>query len=268
MSWTRIAALARKDAAELAASKTIWLGPLAMLTAAVVLPPGVVLAVPAWVDASSSSLGELVEVVRVTAWHPGLGLDDAALVQAFVLHRFLPLLALVPVVSTLTIVTTSIVTEKQARTLEPLLATPLTSGELLVAKIATAFAGAMTLTGVGFLLLVAIVAMAGRPGVAATFFAAEPLLLMWLVAPSASLLTLVLGTVVSTRAKDARAAQQFGVVVVVPFVAVFMSGLSGGAALSQGVLVAAAAVLIVLAAVVGRIAVARFEHERMLTDWT
>lgn len=265
MSWARIIALMRKDAAELLLARSLWLGPLAMLVPAVALPLTLVFAMtPAGLP---DELGEMAEIARRVQWPPGDGLASTALAQAFVLHRFLPLLALVPIVSALTLVTTSVVTEKQARTLEPLLATPLTAGELLVAKIAMAFAGALTLTVFGFALLVGATAALGEPGVAGTFFSAQPLLLVWMVAPSASLLTLVLGAIVSTRAKDVRSAQQFGVVVIVPFVGVFMSGLSGGGLLSPGTLVGVAAGLVAVALLLGRVAAARFSRERMLTEW-
>lgn len=265
MSWTRIAALMRKDATELALARTLWLGPLAMLVPALALP--LALAFAPLPGGAPEALLELAELARDIEWPPGATLAPEALAQAFLLHRFLPLLALVPIVSALTIVTSSIVTEKQARTLEPLLATPLTADELLVAKIAVAFAGAMALSAVGFTLLVGAAAGLGAPGVAGTFAASEPLLLVWLVAPSATLLTLVVGAIVSTRAKDARSAQQFGVVVIVPFVAVFMSGLTGGGTLSPATLVAVAVGLTSLALALGRVAAARFSRERMLTEW-
>lgn len=267
MSWSRIAAIARKDVAELTLATATWLGPLAMLLPAVALPLVVVYGIPAWTTTVPSDLEELAGLARDLQWGPGADLSPTALAEAFVLHRFLPLLALVPIVSALTIVTTAIVTEKQARTLEPLLATPLTTGELLAAKVGVAFAGAMALSALGYVLLTGAAWLLGSPGVAGTFLTLEPMLLVWLVAPAASLLTLVLGAIVSTRAKDARSAQQFGAVVIVPFVAVFMSGVTGGGMFPPAGLVAVAAVLVALSLVLWRIAAARFARERMLTDW-
>ena len=54
--------------------------------------------------------------------------------QALLIGQFLPLLVLVPVIGAMALVTTSIVDELHARSLEPLLATPITTLELLVAK--------------------------------------------------------------------------------------------------------------------------------------
>jgi hypothetical protein len=107
-------------------------------------------------------------------------------------------------------VTTAIVGEKQARTLEPLLATPLTTAELLVAKTGTAFVLALTLLATGLVLLIAGTALAAAPGVAATLVTGRVIALVGGVAPAASLVALTLGAIVSSRAKDARAAQQAG----------------------------------------------------------
>jgi len=266
-SSARIAALMRKDAAEFGAVPSLWLGPLAMLVTAVALPLVTVIALPLWMGTDPLDAREIADAARAAAWRPGAALPERALAEAFLLHRFLPLLALVPVVGALTLVTTSIVGEKQARTLEPLLATPVTAAELLAAKVLIAFAMAMAIGAAGFGLLVGGVAAGASAGVAATFFAAEPLLLVGLVGPAASLVTLVLGAIVSTRAKDARSAQQIGVVVVVPFVLVFMSGLTGGDALPPSTLAAVGAALVVLAAGLGVVAVRLFDRERMLTDW-
>jgi ABC-type Na+ efflux pump permease subunit len=267
MSLARVAALMSKESADLRAAKGVLLAPLAMLATAVATPLLIALVLPAWVGESLDAADDVVELAR-TVGLPGVaGLDDAALVQAFLLHQFLPLLALVPVIGAMTLVTTSIVGEKQARTLEPLLATPLTAAELLLAKTASAFAVSVLLAALGFVVLAGIVAGFGLPGVAGTLFTARALTFVWAVAPAAALVALTMGAIVSTRAKDARSAQQAGVLVVLPFVAVFVAGLSGELTVTTRALWTATAALIALAAGLWAIAVRLFDRERMLTDW-
>ena len=267
-SWARIRALAGKEAAELRASKGVLLGPVAMLVTAVLMPLGLAVGVPAW---SGEPLDDVADLVRL-AQHfqvPGAaGLTDAALVQALLLHQFLPLLALVPVVGAMTLVTTAIVGEKQARTLEPLLVTPLTTAELLVAKTGTAFALALTLLVAGAVVLVAGTALTAEPGVVGTLVTGRVLALVGGVAPAASLVAVTLGAIVSSRAKDARAAQQAGVVVVLPLVGGFVAQLNGQTAFSTVDLVLATAALLVVAGGLGWVAVRVFDRERILTEWT
>jgi ABC-2 type transport system permease protein len=268
MSLTRLLALMHKEAADLRTAPGVLLGPLAMLAVAVATPLAVAVVLPAWSGERLDDAGDLVELARTVAAPGGAALDDAAAVQAFLLHQFLPLLALIPVIGAINLVTTSIVSEKQARTLEPLLATPLTTGELLLAKTGSAFLVAAALGALGFVLLVGAVAMFGLPGVAGTLFTARPLTFVWAVAPAASLVALTLGAIVSARANDARSAQQAGVFVVLPFVAVFVAGLSGALTLTTPLLWAATAALLALAAAFWALAVRLFDRERMLTDWS
>jgi ABC-2 type transport system permease protein len=267
-SAARILALAGKEVADLGASTGVLLGPLAMLLTAVLMPMALAVGVPAW---SGEPLDDTADLVRLAHQFqvPGAGgLTDAALVQALLLHQFLPLMALVPVVSAMTLVTTAIVGEKQARTLEPLLATPLTTAELLLAKTGTALSLALTLLAMGCALLVAVTVVTAEPGVAATFVSGRVLALLAGVAPAASLVALTLGAIVSSRAKDARAAQQAGVVVVLPLVGGFVAQLNSQAAYATADLLFATFGLLVVAAALGVVAVHVFDRERILTEWT
>lgn len=267
-SWARIAALLRKEGAELRVTPGVLVAPLFMLLAALAIPVVTALVLPGVFDEPLDDARDLVELARR---HGGPDLDrlgDAASVQALLLQQFLPLLALVPVAGAMTLVTTSLVGEKQARTLEPLLATPVTAFELLAAKTLSALAVALTLLGLGFAMLVGAAVVAGEPGVAATLVSASSLALIAGVAPAASLVALTLGAIVSTRAKDARSAQQAGVFVVVPLVAAFIAGLNGALVLTTTRLIWAAVALVAVAAVLAVIAVRLFDRERVLTDWT
>ena len=58
-----------------------------------------------------------------------------ARVQLFIFQQFLIVFLLMPITGAMALAAHAIVGEKQARTLEPLLATPITTGELLVAKV-------------------------------------------------------------------------------------------------------------------------------------
>lgn len=268
VSWGRLAALMRKEAAELRAAPGVLLAPLFMLLTAVAIPVFTTIVLPGAFDAPLDEAEDLVEIARRFGAADVSRLSDAAAVQVLLLHQFLPLLALVPVAGAMTLVTTSVVGEKQARTLEPLLATPLTSFELLAAKTLTALIVALAFGALGFVLLVGAAALAAERGVAAMLLSTRALALLAGVAPAASLVALTLGAIVSTRAKDARSAQQAGVVVVVPLVAAFIAGLNGALVLTTTRLLWAAAALLVVAAALAVVGVGRFDRERVLTDWT
>lgn len=267
-SWVRLSALMRKEAAELRAAPGVLWAPLFMLLTAVAIPVATAIVLPAVFDEPLDGAQDLVGIARRFGAADVSGLSDAAAVQVLLLHQFLPLLALVPVAGAMTLVTTSVVGEKQARTLEPLLATPLTSFELLAAKTLTALTVALVFGALGFAVLIGAAALAGEPGVAMMLLSTRALALLLGVAPAASLVALTLGAIVSTRAKDARSAQQAGVIVVVPLVAAFIAGLNGAEVLNTTRLLWTAAALLVVAAALAVVGVRRFDRERVLTDWT
>ena len=129
--------------------------------------------------------------------------------QAFLIGQFLPLLVLVPVLGAMALVTTSIVDELHGRSLEPLLATPITTLELLVAKAGSAFIVSLVLLAAGCLLMALVTAALASPGVLAALVTPRAIAILGGLAPAAAAAALMLGVVASSRAKDARTAQQF-----------------------------------------------------------
>lgn len=268
LSFARITALVAKEFSELAATRGVLLGPVAMLVTAVLMPVVIAAGIPAWSGEPLDAAQDVVRLARQVTPPGPHDLSDAALVQVLLFQQFLPLLALVPVVGAMTLVTTSVIGEKQARTLEPLLATPLTTAELLIAKTGTAYLVALAALMVGAALLAGLAAATALPGVAAALVNRRTLALIAGVAPAAALVALTLGAIVSTRARDARSAQQAGVIVVLPLVAVLVAQLNGQVTLGAGHLLAATVALLAVAAALGYVAVRAFDRERILTRWT
>jgi ABC-2 type transport system permease protein len=262
----RLQALVGKELAELRAAPGVLAGPVLMIVAAVAVPFGVAIGVPWWAGESLADAEDLVAMARETAavaWRPGLGTEAAA--QAFLLAQFVPLLVLVPVVGAMALVTTSIVDELKSRSLEPLLATPITTLELIAAKAGSAFVVAMALLAAGVLLFAVAAAVLAAPGVLAALLTPTAAALLLGMAPGAAATTLMLGVVTSSRAKDARTAQQFSVLVVLPLVGLFVSRIGDGVSPAAMLTVAVVAwAFTVLLAIVG---VRVFDRERILTRW-
>jgi len=264
-SRSRIAAIVAKELAELAATPGVLLGPAAMLATAVVVPLVVAIGIPAWTGEPLAAADDLVALARETLPGAAALAGDAA-VQAYLLAQFLPLLVLVPVVGAMTLVTTSIVDELKGRSLEPLLATPISTLELLVGKAASAFAVAMALLAVGVSGFGGAAAIMGAAGVVPALASWNAVVLVLGLAPAAAAAALMLGVVVSSRARDARTAQQFSVLVVLPLVALFVGQL--GAGVGTAALLAATAVGWLVAAALALVGVRAFDRERILTRWT
>lgn len=264
-SRDRIAAIVAKELAELRATPAVLLGPLAMLATAVVVPLVVAIGMPAWTGEPLGEAGDLVALAHEAVPATTALAGDAA-VQAYLLAQFLPLLVLVPVVGAMALVTTSIVDELKGRSLEPLLAAPISTLELLIAKAASAFVVAMVLLAAGVAGVWAVAAIAARPGVIGALASWNAVALVLGLAPAAAAAALMLGIVVSSRARDARTAQQFSVLIVLPLVALFVGQL--GAGVGTGALLAATAAGWLTAAALAVGGVRVFDRERILTRWT
>jgi ABC-2 type transport system permease protein len=195
------------------------------------------------------------------------GLDPEALEQAWIFQQFLILLTLSPTAAAMSVAAWSIVGEKQARTLEPLLATPLTTFELLAAKALSALLPAILLSTVMFGVYVAAIAGFAQPGVAATLLTAVPLAVAFVLAPLSALAALQLTICMSSRTNDPRSAQQLGAFILLPLSALLVLQLMGAVKLGGGMVLLLAGVLAVTNALLACLTIVLFDRESILTRW-
>jgi ABC-2 type transport system permease protein len=225
MTLMRIRALLAKELLDLSRNR-IALVPVGIITIlSLLLPFGIAVAIP---FLTGQELGGDADLVRVSAVVGGQEhLSPSARVQLFLFQQFLMLFLMTPITGAMALAAHAVVGEKQARTLEPLLATPVTTGELLVAKVLGALLPtlAISLAGLG-LYLGGIVAMAA-PGVAAAMLSRRTLLLVALIGPASALVSLQAAIIISSRVNDARTAQQFGVLIIIPLAAVLVAQFTG-----------------------------------------
>ena len=174
---------------------------------------------------------------------------------------------LIPITGAMALAAHSVVGEKQARTLEPLLATPITTFELLVAKVLGALLPTLAIVVVGLALYFGGIVMLAEPGVARAMADVRTAVLIVLVGPAAALVSLQAAIVISSRVNDPRTAQQFGVLIIVPLSALLVAQFIGTLWLSPGALaligfgLAAVWVLLTLFSIV------LFDRETILTRW-
>jgi ABC-2 type transport system permease protein len=161
----------------------------------------------------------------------------------------------------------SVIGEKQARTLEPLLATPITTVELLTGKVLGAAIPALAL-GFGVFAVYTIgVAACAEPGVWRVLLLPRSLAVTFLLGPLASLASLQLAVCVSSRANDPRSAQQIGVLILLPIAGLLAAQLLGSLQLTLAIsgLIAVGLTIMNLALMV--LGVRVFDRESILTRW-
>ena len=264
----RLSAMLRKDLLDLR------LNPWVMLPAAIggmfalILPFAIAVIVPQVSGESLVESGELqfaVDLMRAQAG--GATLDPEAALQAFVFQQFLMFLILIPVLGATSMAAHAVVGEKQARTLEPLLATPITTFELLAAKALAALLPALALTVIYFAVDLVLVAIFARPGVAAVLLGPRPLTLVLVVGPLAALAALQVAICVSSRVDDDRTAQSIGSFVALPVAVVFIAPLIGLQSMTPPILAGLVVALALANAVLMRVSIAVFDRESILTRW-
>jgi len=264
----RIAALIGKDFADLRRHPGLFWPAGLTATIALVLPFVVAIAIPRITGELLSDSSDFQIAAEMYRSQSGArDLDAEGAIQAWILQQFLPLLVLAPIAGSMSIAAASVVGEKQARTLEPLLATPITTFELLAAKVLGALLPSIALTFVCFGLYVGLAAAVARPGVFWILLAPRSLAVAFLLGPLAALAALQLAVCVSSRTNDARSAQQIGALVILPLGGVLVAQLTGSFALTVPVALSIAAALLLFDAVLMWIGIALFDRESILTRW-
>ena len=195
-------------------------------------------------------------------------LDGAACAQYFLVSQFLLLFMLMPLAIPITIASYSIIGEKTRRTLEPVLATPITTVELLAGKAAAAVIPAVLVTWIAFgVFLLGSALLAVEPAVLSRL--TDPLWLtaVLVVGPLLALAAVSVAVMVSSRSSDPRVAEQLSMLVILPLLALFFGQISGLILLNQKLILWMALVLSVIDAGLLAFSVHLFERETILTRW-
>lgn len=268
MSPSRVWTLIGKELLELARMRWAAAAMIVLAVVLLALPFGVV-TLPAITGGSLAADRAVQEGVRAVARHvpafASLTLNGAA--QALIFRQFLPLLILLPIGGATTIAGYSIVGEKQTRSLEPLLATPITTGELLLAKILSGAIPPLVVMFISVGVFVAGVAWIAEPGVLEAVLTPSTFVTVFVFGPIATLAALTLTATISSRVNDPRSAQQIGVMVVLPVVGLLVAQFSGALFLGGRLLVAVVLAGAALDAALFGIAVGVFTRETILTRW-
>jgi ABC-2 type transport system permease protein len=267
---TRIAALVAKELAELRRSPSIFLPALLTGAAAIFYPFIIAIIVPYFAGERLSDSSDFELATQMFRSQPeARGLTSEGAIQAYIFEYALVLMVgLTTVTGSMAVAAHSVVGEKQARTLEPLLATPLTTFELLAAKVIGAALPGIALMVACFTIYVGAVALFAERGVWLMMLTPRSLALVFIMGPLAALLGLQLAVCASSRVNDPRSAQQLGaLIIVLPIAALQIAQFIGGIVLTAGMIMGIAVVLCAGNAVLMSIAVRLFDRESILTRW-
>jgi ABC-2 type transport system permease protein len=196
------------------------------------------------------------------------GLNATELAQANIGVQFSTFFVLLPIITPSVLASYSIVGEKTNRTLEPLLATPVRTWELLLGKILAALIPAVALTWVaGGIFIAGIALLATSRRVFTAIVSPAWLLILLVITPLLSLIVIAALVAVSSRVNDPRTAQQVSAFLVIPFILIFVGQIAGLVVLGPALVLAASVVLALIAALALWGVTRLFQREMILTRW-
>jgi ABC-2 type transport system permease protein len=167
-----------------------------------------------------------------------------------------------------TLASYSILGEKIEQSLEPLLATPTTDSELLFGKTITSFLPCVGIIYVGSIIFMVLSDLISYSTIGYLFFPNWSMAFILLLAvPLSAILSIQLNVIISSRVNDVRTANQLGMILFIPFIAVYILLETNVVSLNVINLLAISVILLASDAVLFYINKATFNRDAILTKW-
>jgi ABC-2 type transport system permease protein len=255
-----VAAVVRREAREVLRNR--------VLLAAIAVPPVILTVLPLVIGIAGGRTLPPDVVAQVVAARPDWAAMTPAQVSAAVsLQQMVVIFMLMPAYIPLAIASYSIVGEKQSRSLEAVLATPIETTDLLFGKAVAALVPGVAAVWLAFAALLGASGLVLGPLVAGIVTGPVWLASVFALGPAIGLVSVVAGVAISSRVNDPRAAQQVATVVILPIVGLFAAQTAGSGVPDSRTYLEAAAVVAAVGFVGLRAGVRLFGRETILTRW-
>lgn len=272
MNWNNVFTIAGKDIREARGNRAVWLPMLIVpLIFVVVLPLGFIIGA----NTSPESFGTLTSDPDMRGFFERMpsfmaaqleGLNGAqATLKLMLGFFFAPFFLIIPLMFSTVIAAESFAGERERKTIEALLYTPASDGELFVGKMVAAGAPSVLITWACFLAY-AIVVNAGAYTTMGGLWFPVPTwypLIFW-VAPGISLLGIAFTVLISAKNPTFMGAYQSSASLVVLVLGMVIGQATGLLYLSVGLVLAMGAVVWLAAAAMTMIAVRSFNRSKLL----
>jgi ABC-2 type transport system permease protein len=260
----------RKELSDLRSNRQVWPAYVLLPILAVALPLILLIALPALTDAARAGHDAGARMILETVVNDP-GIRGGTIEERFarvILRDIEMFFLLVPVILASSAAALALVREKEQRTLEPILATPLLDRDLLLAKLVAAVVPATLLTWAAAVvgIVASLLGAWWRVGVVILPTAGNVVALLLLVPMMATVAALV-GLRVSARFTDVPGAMQFTGLLVVPVGLVLVALIGRPAMISPVAGVGGTALLGLLSWWLFNRNVRRFKRGELLTKW-
>lgn len=259
MDRGHVSALVVKDLREIFSSIAIY-GPM------IAIPLFFAFTLPAFTVYISKYAGPRLASRLVGAVVTGVSAQDSLyFVRFFSVNILGPIFLTMPIITASVIAADSFAGEKERKTAESLLATPITNAEVLLGKLLASFLPAIVMTIFVFLIYAGVTDYLSLGAFGSAIFPNESWYLMLLNAPFLALTTIGLVVIVSSRVKGIKEAQQISTLLVLPILIIPFISVFNISSLTAGFFIGMLGVLIISAVVVITIGVKIFDREGFIT---
>lgn len=183
------------------------------------------------------------------------------------LYIFAPFFLIIPLMASSVIASDSFAGEKERKTIEALLATPISDNEMFLGKILVSFIPSMGVTIGSFLIYSTVVNISsitilnGKPLLPNTTW----IMLIFMLAPTIALASIGLTVMISARVKGFKEAQQISALLLIPIIVLVIGQVSGAVFLGPVMIGVLTAVFVVIDFLVFYAGVKLFRREEILS---
>lgn len=162
----------------------------------------------------------------------------------------------------------SIIGEKIEQSMEPLLSTPITDSELLLGKTIASFLPCILMVYLGAVIFMTLTDLITYSNIGQIFFPNWNMAFILLVAvPLSSILSIQLNIIISSRVNDVRTANQLGLLLFIPFIAVYLLLETNILSLNILNLFIISLILVILDVLLFYLSQIIFRRDEILTKW-
>jgi len=251
----------KKEIKEIIKNKTIWLPVIiVVIIFSIAMPMAFIL--------GSGTILEDVDTVNFINKVFGSVDDPLKVLIGFILKQLLILLLLIPAMVPSLIAPSSVLMEKENKTLEPLLATPIKTSELLIGKTLTALVPSFITSTICFIILtivvdiIAFIKLGYLP-----LPTLEWVIVAFILSPLLSFIITMISIIVSSKSTDIKSAQGIGSMVILPIYLVIGLQLAGIFLINITYLLIGCLILLAVCPLVLKLAVRVFDRENIVTNW-
>jgi ABC-2 type transport system permease protein len=193
--------------------------------------------------------------------------QQQVMIYIMALYFFAPFFLIIPLMASSVIASDSFAGEKERKTIEALLATPISDGELFLGKMLVSFIPSMIVTGISFFLYSTVFDLLSFSifNDALLLPNLDWILLIFGLAPVVALASIGLTVMISAKVKGFREAQQISVILLIPILALVFGQVTGAIIFGPMVITALIGLFAIIDLAVFKIGVKLFKREEILS---